>query len=124
MSIEKLLNGQTVDPDLDVLMARVREAAGIVDIAAPVAPAPGEPAVAADEELAQVLAAQAAWNERITKSLALVVECLRTLQDGWQELDARVRGERDGLSTRAKNPRHRRARVRRANPAAGGGRRP
>jgi hypothetical protein len=118
VNIDDCLDGHSDDPDLDALMARVREAAGVGESAA--SPA-GEKSEAAACDLGRVLAAQAAWNERTTRSLALIVECLQNLQDAWQQLDRSVRAERDGASSRPKGRRRRAVRARRSRSARSGG---
>ena len=120
MNIDQFLNGQTDDAELDALMARVREAAGVKGDAAPAANAPDGRGVPSD--LDQVLAAQAAWNDDIAKSLSAIVECLQTLQDAWQELDAYVRTTDARASARAKLRRRPPARVRRGHGAKRNGR--
>ena len=51
-----------------------------------------------DIDLARVIEAQGEWNEHTGKSLAALVECLRTLRDDWTEAQARLRQEMSQLS--------------------------
>jgi hypothetical protein len=84
---------EEMDTDLDALMARVREAAN---------GGTGEDSSAAlfttdasgsDSDLGQLIAAQGEWNDRTTKSLASVVDCLQGLQDEWAHMESRLRSE-------------------------------
>jgi hypothetical protein len=82
--------------DLDTLMVRVREAAMTSGTGAG-----GQ--VAGDVngagiDLADVLDAQAEWNEHTSQSLAVLVDCLRTLRDGWTDAEAELRREIGRLS--------------------------
>ena len=81
------------DLDLDALMRRVREAAGLEEEAPP--PVPTEfrdhdQESASPPGFNQVVAAQSAWNERTTKLLAAIVDCIQSLHDSTTELDSRM----------------------------------
>ena len=119
MNIDLLLDGTSDDLELEALMARVREAAGINQTARKPPPAeqgaPADGSAAPTPDLGDLLAAQVAWNERTTKSLALIVECLLGMQEAWQQLDAYVRAERARTRASAR-PKRGRPRVARARP--------
>jgi hypothetical protein len=87
------------DFDLDALMARVGEAAltgGTSEITAP--PQTAADLTGRDLALVRVVEAQGEWNEHTSKSLAALVECLRTLRDDWTEAETRLRQEVGQLS--------------------------
>jgi hypothetical protein len=96
------------DIDLDALMTRVREAAGSVGEVPAVTDGPAEASRGAAAELGQVLTAQAAWNERMSRSLALIAECLQGLQEAWQDLESRVSSDDRRPPPKAKHGRRRR----------------
>src|SRR6266545_4167604 len=79
---------EDMDTDLDALMARVREAAngGTGEDAS--AALLAADATGGDPDLAQLIAAQGEWNDRTTKSLASIVDCLQGLQDEWTHLES------------------------------------
>jgi hypothetical protein len=84
---------EEMDTDLDALMARVREAANGgtgEDSSAALLTAD---ATGGDSDLVQLIAAQGEWNDRTTKSLASIVDCLRGLQDEWVHMESRLRSE-------------------------------
>jgi hypothetical protein len=90
---------EEIDTDLDALMARVREAAN---------GGAGEPSSVAhlttdetcgEPDLVQLVAAQGEWNDRTTKSLASIVDCLQGLQDEWAHVESRLRSELARVST-------------------------
>lgn len=87
------------DVDLDALMTLVREAAmtgGTTEITAPAQTA-GD-LTGRDFALMRVIEAQGEWNEHTSKSLAALVECLRTLRDDWTEAQTRLRQQVGRLS--------------------------
>jgi hypothetical protein len=85
--------------DLDALMARVGEAAVTGDTSEIAAPAQTAAALPGrDVTLVRVIEAQGEWNERTSKSLVGLVECLRTLRDDWAQAQTRLRQEVGELS--------------------------
>ena len=108
MSIDKVLDDHSDDVDLDALMSRVREAAGSVGAVPAVTGGPAEASRGAAAELGQLLTAQAAWNERMSRSLAVIAECLQGLQDAWQDLESRVSSDDRRRSPKAKRSGRRR----------------
>ena len=87
------------DFDLDALMARVGEAAATGGTSETTAPAQNAPALPSrDVALVRVIEAQGEWNEHTSKSLAGLVECLRTLRDDWTQAQTRLRQEVGQLS--------------------------
>jgi hypothetical protein len=90
---------EEMETDLDALMARVREAANGgtgEDSSAALLTAD---ATGGDSDLVQLIAAQGEWNDRTTKSLASVVDCLQGLQDEWAHMESRLRSEIARVST-------------------------
>lgn len=87
------------DLDLDALMIRVREAAmnGGTSGSTASAPIAGDQ-TGRDVDLMRVIEAQGEWNEHTRKSLAAMVESLRTLRDDWTDAQARLRHDVDQLS--------------------------
>jgi hypothetical protein len=87
------------DLELDALMMKVREAAmagGTGRVTSP-------PQTAGDQtgpelDLVRVIDAQGEWNEHTTKSLAAVVECLRSLRDDWEAAHSRICQDVERLS--------------------------
>src|SRR5215204_315531 len=87
------------DLDLDVLMARVREAAMAGGPSAEATrPGPAGDASGADIDLIRVIDAQGEWNEQTRQVLAALLEGLRTLRDDWTDAHARLREDVGQLS--------------------------
>jgi hypothetical protein len=89
---------EDTDTDLDALMVRVRRAASGVtgdDSSAALL----TPDASGDADLVQLVAAQGEWNDRTTKSLASIVDCLQGLQDEWVQTESRLRSEIARMST-------------------------
>jgi hypothetical protein len=85
------LAGSGADNDLDLLLMRVREVAGVEGGLNPAAGPGGEQVTAQPVDVGAVLAAQAAWNERTTKALAVIVECLQNLHDATRHSQTHTR---------------------------------
>src|SRR4029453_10850493 len=80
-------------------MARVGEAAATGGTSEITAPAPTAAALPSrDVALVRVIEAQGEWNEHTSKSLAGLVECLRTLRDDWTQAQTHLRQEVGQLS--------------------------
>jgi hypothetical protein len=106
--MDTVLESTNAEFDLDRLMARVRKAATVGEAGAQLLGSQSEEAADANVPgLMEVIAAQAEWNRRTTESLAAVVECLRNLQDGWRDIESRLRREAAHVSALA--PRMQRA---------------
>lgn len=102
--MDRLPNDVTDDADLDALMTRVREAAMGGSRGGTVPSQPGD-ATGPDRDLLRVIDAQAEWNEHASKSLAALVECLRTLRDDYVDAHSRIGREVERLSAIVKQKR-------------------
>jgi hypothetical protein len=94
MKHETLPDNQADDHDLDALMMRVREAARLETAASPAVGQAGEQITVDSLDVGAVLTAQAAWNERTTKSLAVIAECLQNLHDAAHQAEAEAHRRR------------------------------
>jgi hypothetical protein len=84
--------------DLDALMLLVRDAAMTAAASSGIQPQAAGEGTARELDLIKVLEAQGDWNEHVRQSLAALVDCIRTLQDDWADVQAGLRGDIGQLS--------------------------